>query len=128
MFRLQHLFGRSIRQSAKLSRKKQGSRRSAVRSDAPVAMEVENLEERVVLSPGILAIGSDAGMITQIGVFDSFNGGFLYQFNPYSEVAFAGGVRTAVGYIRDINGNSNFPVIIAAPIRIITPPASDRNT
>jgi hypothetical protein len=115
MIRIQRLFGRSVRQRAQNQRKRSCSRRFCSRSE-PAAVQVENLEERVVLSPGILAVGSDAGITTRVNVFDSFNGVFQFQFNPYNDVpGFSGGVRTAVGYIRDINANSNFPIIVTAP-------------
>lgn len=86
------------------------------RSSLPVACEVEILEERLVLSPGILAIGVGEGNISRVGVFNSENGGLLYEFNPYSDIPlFTGGVRTAVGYVPDNTGAPVFPVVITAP-------------
>ena len=116
MSRFQRVFARSIWASAKRGSRKQCSRRSWLRTDPGAGVEVEHLEERLVLSPGILALGSDAGIISRVNVIDSQTGFFQFQFNPYLDVpGFAGGVRTAVGYLRDVNGNSTFPVIITAP-------------
>jgi hypothetical protein len=80
-----------------------------------------------VLSPGILAIGSDAGSVSRVGVFDSASGILLYEFNPYADIfGFTGGVRTAVGYVRDVSGASIFPLVITAtgPGALIPNPAS----
>ncbi len=79
------------------------------------AAEVEVLEERLVLSPGVLAVGSDAGVTPRVAVYNSSDGIFAFQFNPYADAPnFTGGVRVAVGYIPDINGNP-FPIIVTAP-------------
>lgn len=84
--------------------------RSSRFTSAKIA-EVEFLENRLVLSPGILAVGAGVGSVPQVKVFDSASGAFLYDIFPYSDVsAFAGGVRTAVA---DVDGDGAFDVITA---------------
>ncbi len=116
MNHLQGLFRRPFWQTSKPSRRNPRSLRSILGVEHGMASEVELLEERLVLSPGILAIGVDAGSQARVSVYDSASGTPLYEFNPYADLSpFFGGVRTAVGYTEDANGNPGFPVIITAP-------------
>lgn len=109
------LWGHSLYQSTKAARGTRARRRYNPAAPRPMAAQVDVLEQRLVLSPGTLVIGSDQGA-SVIGVFDKETGFPLYQFNPYVDVpGFTGGVRTAVGFILDVNGNSTHEVIIAAP-------------
>ena len=110
-------FAAPSRRSPSRTRRKQTERtnRSPFVPKIGTAAEVEVLEERLVLSPGVLAVGSDAGVSPRVAVYNSSDGTYAYQFNPYADAPnFGGGVRVAVGYIPDINGNP-FPIIITAP-------------
>lgn len=108
-------WGRSLWQSANAAHTTKARRRFNLAAPRPMAAQVDVLEQRLVLSPGSLVIGSDRGA-SVIGVFDKESGFPLYQFNPYADVpGYNGGVRTAMGFILDFNGNSTHEVIIAAP-------------
>lgn len=73
--------------------------------------EVEILEERLVLSPGILAVAAGQGSTPQVKVFDSASGNFLYDIFPYpDQPGISGGVRTAVA---DVNGDGAFDIVTA---------------
>ncbi|MCA9072250.1 MAG: FG-GAP repeat protein, partial [Planctomycetaceae bacterium] len=101
---------------AAMTRRSPKTRRLNQRALIPVPSEVEPLEERLVLSPGILAVGVGSGSIPRVGVFNSENGAPLYEFNPYPDVTgFLGGVQTAVGYLPDSTEASVFPFVITAP-------------
>lgn len=81
-----------------------------------VVAEVQELEDRLVLSPGILAIGVGSGSVSRVNVFDAQTGSPLFQFDPYPESPlFLGGVRVATGYVPDISGSPVLPVVITAP-------------
>ena len=116
MFRFSTLPGQLFAHRTRNHRKQtERTQRSPFAPKLSTAAEVEVLEERLVLSPGVLAVGSDAGVSPRVAVYNSSDGIFAFQFNPYGDAPnFFGGVRVAVGYIPDINGNP-FPIVVTAP-------------
>jgi hypothetical protein len=76
----------------------------------PSTGDVKQVVDSPVFPTDYFAVGSDAGVPTQVSIFDA-HGTLLGSFNPFAGTGFTGGVRVATG---DVNGDGIPDLIVGS--------------